>query len=230
MTSIEADYVIVGAGSAGCVLADRLTAAGASVILLEAGPSDRSIYIHIPAGTIKLRGHPVFDWNFDSTPQPLAGNRSMKIPRGRVLGGTSSINGMNFVRGHAADFDAWAQAGCRGWSFADVLPHFKAIERYAQGDEAFRGRSGPVSVEPYRTVLPVTQRFVEAAQQAGFAYKPDLNSGALEGVGYSQMSRRGRLRQSTASTFLHHQVAAAPPALRCRTRGAPAFARHSGRA
>ncbi len=199
---MEADYVIVGAGSAGCVLAERLSAGGASVILLEAGPRDRSVLIHVPAGVAKLSGHPVYDWGFEASPEPLTGGRVIKLPRGKVLGGTSSINGMNFVRGVAADFDAWAQAGCRGWSYDDVLPHFKAIEQTESGDDHTRGRSGPIAVEPYRTVLPITHRFVAAAQQAGFTLMPDINGDATEGVGYSQMSRRGRFRQSTASTFL----------------------------
>jgi choline dehydrogenase len=123
-------------------------------------------------------------------------------PRGRVLGGTSSINGMLYVRGNPADYDGWAQMGCRGWSYADVLPYFKKSERYAPGEVEYRGKSGPLLVEDYRTILPLTHRFVEAAQQAGFPLTRDYNGAVQEGVGYSQMTRNGRFRGSTARTFL----------------------------
>lgn len=198
---MQADYLIIGAGSAGCVVADRLSAGGASVILLEAGPRDHSPLIHIPAGVISLMGHPVLDWNYLSAAEPSIGGRQVRLPRGRVLGGTSSTNGMNFVRGLPEDFDSWAQAGCRGWSYHEVLPFFKSIEHFEGGDGEYRGRHGPMAVEPYRSILPITHRFVEAAQQAGFALMPDLNARTVEGVGYSQMSRKGRLRQSS-TTFL----------------------------
>ena len=200
---MEADYVIVGAGSAGCVLADRLSASGASVLLLEAGPKDWNPFIHVPAGVLKLITHPVVNWNYRTEPDEKIGGRSLHCPRGRVLGGSSSINGMLFIRGNAADFDGWAQTGARGWSYDDVLQHFKSIERYAPGDPAERGKSGPLLVEDYRTVLPLTRRFVEAAQQAGHRFAPDLSGRPpAEGVGYSQMSRNGRFRGSTARTFL----------------------------
>ena len=200
---MEADYVIVGAGSAGCVLADRLSETGAQVILLEAGPRDLHPMIHIPAGVLKLLKNPLVNWNYETEPQEGSGNRAIHWPRGRVLGGSSSINGMLFVRGNPADFDSWAQMGCRGWSYEDCLPHFKAIERYAPGDAEHRGKSGPLLIEDYRTVLPLTHCFVEAAQQAGFPFAKDLSGVTpAEGVGYSQMSRNGRFRGSTAQTFL----------------------------
>ncbi len=198
---MQADYLIIGAGSAGCVLVDRLSENGASVVVLEAGPRDRSPLIHVPAGVISLMGHPVLDWNYVSAPEPGIGGRRIRLPRGKVLGGTSSTNGMNFVRGLPDDFDRWERAGCQGWSYRDVLPFFKSIECYDGGDDRYRGRGGPMAVEPYRTVLPITHRFVEAAQQAGFALMSDLNGQTIEGVGYSQMSRRLRLRQSS-TTFL----------------------------
>ncbi len=202
---MEADYVIVGAGSAGCVLADRLSADGAQVILLEAGPRDLHPMIHIPAGVLKLLKNPLVNWNYESVPEPGSGNRAIHWPRGRVLGGSSSINGMLFVRGNPADFDGWAQMGCRGWSYDDCLPHFKAIERYGPGESQYRGKSGPLLIEDYRTILPLTHRFVEAAQQAGFPFAKDLSGVApAEGVGYSQMSRNGRFRGSTAQTFLRN--------------------------
>lgn len=200
---MEADYVIVGAGSAGCVLADRLSADGADVILLEAGPRDFHPWIHVPAGVLKLLKNPLVNWNYATEPEAGSGNRAIHWPRGRVLGGSSSINGMLFVRGNPADFDHWAQMGARGWSYEECLPHFKAIERYAPGDAAHRGKDGPLLIEDYRTILPLTHRFVEAAQQAGFPFSPDLSGTTpAEGVGYSQMSRNGRFRGSTAQTFL----------------------------
>jgi choline dehydrogenase-like flavoprotein len=202
MPDLSADYVIVGAGSAGCVLADRLSEDGAKVVLLEAGPTDWHPMIHVPAGALHLRANPLVNWNYYAEPGDKIGNRSLHWPRGRVLGGTSSINGMLYVRGNPADYDGWAQMGCRGWSYSDVLPLFKKSERYARGDVQYRGTSGPLLVEHYRTILPLTHRFVEAAQQAGFPPTSDYNGATQEGVGYSQMTRNGRFRGSTARTFL----------------------------
>jgi choline dehydrogenase len=199
---MRADYVIVGAGSAGCVLASRLSEDGAKVILLEAGPPDWHPFIHVPAGVLKLLYNPRINWNYGTEPEAGTANRSIHWPRGRVLGGSSSINGMLFVRGNTADYDNWAQMGCRGWSYEECLPFFKSLERYAPGDDAHRGKSGPLLIEDYRTVLPLTHRFVEAAQQAGFPFTRDLSGAQMEGVGYSQMSRNGRFRGSTARTFL----------------------------
>jgi choline dehydrogenase len=202
MVDLCADYVIVGAGSAGCVVADRLSEDGAQVILLEAGPTDWHPMIHVPAGALHLRANPLVNWNYYAEPEAEIGNRSLHWPRGRVLGGTSSINGMLYVRGNPADYDGWAQMGCRGWSYADVLPYFKKSERYAPGDAQYRGKGGPLLVEDYRTILPLTHRFVEAAQQAGIPLTRDYNGTVQEGVAYSQMTRNGRFRGSTARTFL----------------------------
>jgi choline dehydrogenase len=200
---MEADYVIVGAGSAGCVLANRLSEHGAKVVLLEAGPRDWHPWIHVPAGVLKLLYNPRVNWMYSAQGGEGAKGRAIHWPRGRVLGGSSSINGMLFVRGNPADFDAWAQMGCRGWSYEDCLPHFKSMERYAPGDDRFRGKSGPLLIEDYRTTLPLTHAFVQAAQQAGFPFARDLSGlEPAEGVGYSQMSRNGRFRGSTAQTFL----------------------------
>jgi len=202
MADFRADYVIVGAGSAGCVVADRLSEDGAQVVLLEAGPTDWHPMIHVPAGALHLRANPLVNWNYYAEPEERLGNRSLHWPRGRVLGGTSSINGMLYVRGNPADYDGWAQMGCRGWSYADVLPYFKRSEHHAPGDPQYRGKSGPLLVEDYRTILPLTHRFVEAGQQAGFPLTGDYNGAVQEGVGYSQMTRSGRFRGSTARTFL----------------------------
>ncbi|HET7883567.1 MAG TPA: GMC family oxidoreductase N-terminal domain-containing protein [Acetobacteraceae bacterium] len=200
---MDADYIVVGAGSAGCVVASRLSETGARVTLLEAGPRDWLPWIHIPAGVLKLLHHPVVNWNYSADAGPGSAGRAIHWPRGKVLGGSSSINGMLYVRGNPADYDGWAQMGCRGWSFDDVLPLFRKSEHYVQGaDPEYRGKGGPLLVEDYRTILPLTHRFVEAAQQVGFAFSKDLNGRMQEGVGYSQMTRKGRFRGSTAQTFL----------------------------
>ena len=199
----DADYIVIGAGSAGCVVAARLSETGARVILLEAGPKDWHPWIHIPAGVLKLLYNPLVNWNYASEPEPGSGNRAIHWPRGRVLGGSSSINGMLYVRGNPADFDLWAQMGCRGWSYSDVLPYFRKSEQYIQGgDTEYRGQDGVLKVEDYRTILPLTHQFVQAAQQAGHTFRKDLNGEEQEGVGYSQMTRVGKWRGSTSQTFL----------------------------
>jgi choline dehydrogenase len=210
---MEADYIVVGAGSAGCVVAARLSETGASVILLEAGPKDSLPWIHIPAGVLKLLNHPVVNWNYSAEG---IGGRRIHWPRGKTLGGSSSINGMLYVRGNPADFDGWAQMGCRGWSFDDVLPYFRKSEDYKQAADAeYRGKDGPLKVEDYRTILPLTHCFVAAAQHAGHPFSDDLNGREPEGVGYSQMTRIGRWRGSTAQTFL--KEAKGRPNLRVET-------------
>ena len=207
---MDADYVVVGAGSAGCVVAARLSETGAQVILLEAGPKDTLPWIHIPAGVLKLLHHPVVNWNYSAEGPE---DRRIHWPRGKTLGGSSSINGMLYVRGNPADFDGWAQMGCRGWSFDDVLPYFRKSEDYKQGaDPEYRGKGGPLKVEDYRTILPLTHKFIEAAQQAGYKFSKDLNGRQQEGVGYSQMTRKGRWRGSTARTFLQEAAGAPKPA------------------
>src|SRR6201997_525172 len=202
MADHSADYVIVGAGSAGCVVADRLSEDGTRVVLLEADPAGWHPMIHIPAGALHLRANRLVNWNYYAEPEAQISNRALHWPRGRVLGGTSSINGMLYVRGNPADYDGWAQMGCRGWSYEDVLPFFKKSEHYVSGESEYRGKGGPLPVEDYRTILPLTHRFVEAAQEAGFKMTLDYNGAVQEGVGYSQMTRGGRFRGSTAQTFL----------------------------
>ena len=203
MADYQADYIVVGAGSAGCVVGARLSETGAKVLLLEAGPRDWHPMIHIPAGILKLLHNPLVNWNYTAAPDPATGNRPIHWPRGKVLGGSSSINGMFYVRGNPADFDGWAQMGCRGWTYDDVLPMFRRSEDFIQrGDPEFRGQGGPLKVEEYRTILPLTHHFVEAAQQAGHPLTRDYNGKVQEGVGYAQMTRKGRFRGSTAQTFL----------------------------
>ena len=159
--------------------------------------------IHIPAGVLRVLNNPKINWNFFSEGEPGTADRQLQWPRGKTLGGTSSINGMLYVRGNPADYDNWAQMGCRGWSYDEVLPFFRKSETYrGNGDPAYRNRGGPLIVEDYRTILDLTHSFVEAAKQAGFPFTGITTARQQEGVAYSQMTRRGRLRGSTARTFL----------------------------
>src|ERR1044071_5210692 len=185
---MQADYVIVGAGAAGCVLANRLSADPANrVILIEAGGRDTNPLIHIPAGYVKLLDHPKLTWGFTAEPDPGVNNRAILYPRGRVLGGSSSINGMIYVRGQPADYDHWAQLGNRGWGYADVLPYFARTERrIGGGEEGVRGRSGPIPVTDMDWIHPVSEAFIAAAVKRGLPRNPDYNGGNQEGVGYFQ--------------------------------------------
>lgn len=198
------DYVIVGAGSAGCVLASRLSEdAGARVCLLEAGPRDWNPLIHVPVGWMKLMTSPTLNWLYETEPSEWTGGRRIKIPRGRTLGGSSSINGNIFNRGARMDFDTWAQRGNRGWSFEDVLPYFRKLEnRIGPADDALRGRSGPLPVTDMDWSHPVCDAFIEGAGELGIPKNPDYNGSTQEGVSYTQRTiYRGR-RMSSARAFL----------------------------
>ncbi len=200
----EFDFVIVGAGSAGCVVAERLTASGRhTVLLLEAGGTDRRFYVQMPLGYGKTFYDPAVNWNYRAEPDPgLAGNAD-HWPRGKLLGGSSSINAMVWIRGQREDFDAWAAAGNTGWGFDDLLPAFKAVEDAEAGTDEWRGRGGPVHVAAMdRFVHPLTRRYLQAAAQAGLPLNPDFNGAGQEGAGIYQITARGGRRMSAARAFL----------------------------
>lgn len=197
------DYVICGAGSAGCVLANRLSADGASVLLIEAGGPDNSEKISTPMRLIELWGTE-YDWGYGTVPQQHAMNRILKWPRGRVLGGSSSLNGMIYVRGNASDYDQWAnEFGCNDWDYASVLPYFKKSENYSRGADEYHGADGPLHVTADYEPHPVTKAIVEAAQQAGHPYNDDTNGKTQEGVAFVDLNTKDGKRHSTAAAFLH---------------------------
>jgi len=199
------DYVIVGAGSAGCVLANRLSEdPRISVCLLEAGGKDRHPLIHVPAGFVKTMVMPGLNWMFDTEPDAHTGNRALPVPRGRVLGGSSSINGLVYVRGQAMDYDVWAQLGNRGWSYEDVLPYFRKSEhREGGGDPRFRGSGGPMNVADGRETDALLDNVMRAAESLGYPANADYNGASQEGFGYFQTTMKRGRRVSTAKAFLH---------------------------
>ena len=197
------DYIVVGAGSAGCVVADRLTASGRyRVLLLEAGGRDRNIWIHIPLGYGKLFNDPKVNWLYSTEPEPTMNNRTLIQPRGKVLGGSSSINGLLYIRGQAEDFDHWRQLGNAGWSFEDVLPYFRRAEDQERGADALHGTGGPLAVSNVSEPHPLCEAFIAAAQQAGFPRNDDFNGPSQEGAGYFQLTARNGRRCSTAVGYL----------------------------
>ncbi|MGQ7937568.1 GMC family oxidoreductase [Paraburkholderia sp. D1E] len=205
------DYVITGAGSAGCVMAMRLSEAGYSVCVLEAGPADSSPYIHIPAGYIKNLFNPKLIWDFKSEPNAATGNRTLSLTQGKVLGGSGSINGMVYSRGQHADFDGWAERGNPGWRYEDVLPYFKKAEtRIGVGDDRYRGRSGPLTVTDPVHSSPLCDIFVEAVKSLGYPYVEDHNAATQDGVGPWQFTidSRGHTmrRMSAAQAYLRPAV------------------------
>lgn len=203
MTEETFDYVIVGGGTAGCVLAARLTESGRnSVLLLEAGGEGKGFWVSIPAGFGKLLVDPVFNWRFQTEPEENTHGRAIVVPRGKGLGGSSLINGMIYVRGQPQDYDGWAQSGATGWSYEDVLPYFKKLEHFEGGDDDLRGRGGPVNVVRVAERPELAEAFIAAAEQAGQKRNPDYNGVDQEGVGYYQVTQRRGRRWSAADAYL----------------------------
>ena len=196
-------YVIVGAGSAGCVLANRLSAdTGTRVLLLEAGGEARSIWIKVPVGFQKLITHPRLNWRFETEPDANLKGRRIPIPRGRVVGGSSSINGMLQVRGQALDYNTWSQLGNRGWSFDEVLPYFKKTESFERGGSTLRGGDGPLKVADMRERHALIDAFIDAGVETGFERNPDYNGERQDGFGYYQVTQRDGRRESAATAYL----------------------------
>ena len=202
--SMEADFVIIGAGSAGCAMAYRLSEADASVLVIEYGGTDAGPYIQMPAALSYPMNMRRYDWGYRTEPEPHLGGRRLAAPRGKVVGGSSSINGMVYVRGHARDFDTWASLGADGWAFADVLPYFKRLENWHgnEGDPAWRGHDGPVHVSRGPRRNPLVQAFVEAGRQAGYPVTPDYNGCQQEGFGAFEATIWNGKRWSAADAYL----------------------------
>jgi choline dehydrogenase len=200
----EYDYVIIGAGSAGCVLAGRLSQdPNISILLVEAGPKENYWGIQMPAGYDFTFKNPKYNWCFTGEPEPALGGRSVYQPRGKVLGGSSSINGLGFIRGHARDFERWGVEGAEGWSYREVLPYFKRLETWERGENAYRGGSGPIKVKSGTyTYSPLHEAFFEAGAQAGYPFSDDLNGEKPEGFGGFQSNCAGGIRSSTARAYL----------------------------
>jgi choline dehydrogenase len=201
--ALEFDYVIVGAGSAGCVLANRLSADGRhSVLLLEAGPKDTNLWIHVPLGYGKLFKEKTVNWMYQTEPEPELDGRTVFQPRGKVLGGSSSINGLLYVRGQHEDYDRWRQRGNAGWGYDDVLPYFKKAENQQRGADKYHGVGGPLSVSNLGHPDPLSAAFIDAAAETGLPVNPDFNGATQEGAGFFQTTTRGGRRASTAVAYL----------------------------
>ncbi|MEW5422055.1 GMC family oxidoreductase [Amorphus sp. 3PC139-8] len=203
MEEVKADYVIVGAGSSGCVIANRLSAdPSVRVVLIEAGGPDRNPWIHVPVGYFKTMHNPSVDWCFKTEPDPGLNGRSLEWPRGKVLGGSSSLNGLLYVRGQPEDYDRWRQMGLEGWGWDEVLPLFKRSEDQERGADDYHGTGGPLSVSNMRLVRPICDAWIDAAQTVGYRFNSDYNGATQEGVGFFQFTARNGRRCSAAVAFL----------------------------
>ncbi|MGI9521120.1 MAG: GMC family oxidoreductase [Hyphomicrobiaceae bacterium] len=201
--SAQFDYIIIGGGSAGCVLANRLSERPSNrVLLLEAGGEDSNPWIHIPAGFQKLIFHPKLNWNFETEPESNVNGRRIPIPRGKVLGGSSSINGMLYVRGSAIDYNGWAQLGNRGWGYEDVIPYFKKAETFERGGGALRGDAGPLNVADMPERHGMIDAFIEAGVECGYEANPDYNGDRQDGFGYYQVTQKDGKRHSASKAYL----------------------------
>lgn len=199
----EVDYIVIGAGSAGCVLANRLSADPRNrVLLLEAGGRDRNPWIHVPVGYFKTMHNPSVDWCYVTEPDGGIAGRSLQWPRGKVLGGSSSLNGLLYVRGQRQDYDRWAELGNNGWSFDEVLPYFKKSEDQQRGASEYHGVGGPLKVSDLRLRRPIAEFFIRGAMDIGIPYNPDYNGATQEGVGYFQQTAHNGFRWSAAKGFL----------------------------
>lgn len=203
MRPIESfDYIIVGAGSAGCVLADRLSAEGHSVLILEYGGSDRSVFIQMPSALAIPMNTKKYNWHYESEPEPALGGRKLHTPRGKGLGGSSSINGLVYVRGNPLDFERWQEENAQGWGYANVLPYFKRAERHSETGDTYRGADGPLNTTYGPLKNPLYQAWIDAARQAGYPVTDDINGAQQEGFGRMDMTVRDGARCSAAKAFL----------------------------